>query len=527
MKRIVSIMLCLFLLLAVSPAALAAKKPKEKGFKAFIATDIHHSVVKSVPKVDGEYHYYDNLGLTPTLAPFLLDEFLKQAAKSDTDYVFLTGDLADISDRAQAKQVAKKLAVFEKTSGKKVFVINGNHDTDNTGTGGKNAVTYQAFKEIYARFGYNEALAVHKKSCSYTADLKNGYRLIAIDAVVRPGEGGGTIYPALEKWIRAQAAKAKKDGVHLVALMHHPLMNHFTMMSKLLPLFVISNSDEACRLFDECGIRFVFTGHFHQNDIAVYHGETDVYDIETTSLSCYPNAYRTAEFSSGKVKIRTIGIDKIDASNLPKGYTAAQRKQIKNDLPGYAYSCLQANSIQTVHNYLTAEKVSGMLGISDPTMIKALDELLAALSEGFDLPLYGKKNSIESYAKEAGLTLPKTKYKTMDDAVAAFIAAQLSGDENIDAASPLFRVLLVGVTAILRHEAAKKVSPLTDAGTVRALGKAANAALSKLGFNDSTQTLGKKISADALLDLVLPKLEPLLVGLSIDKEPADNNVTLR
>ena len=207
-------------------------------------------------------------------------------------------------------------------------------------------------------------------------------------------------------------------------------------------------------------------------------------------------------FSSSKVKIRTVPIQKIETSNLPKGYTAAQKKQIKNDLSGYAYSCLQANSIQTVHGYLTAEKVSGMLGISDPTVLNALDELLAALSEGFDLPLYGKKNSIEAYAKEAGLTLPKTKYKTMDDAVAAFIAAQLSGDEKVDADSPLFRVLLVGVTAILRHEAAKKVSPLTDAGTVRALSKAASAVLSKLGFNDSTQTLGKKISADALLDLI-------------------------
>lgn len=530
MKKLISLFLCLCLILTLTPAFSLAGKTDADGFKAFIATDIHHSVVESVPKENGEYVYCNSLGLTPTLAPALLDEFLRQAAESDTDYVFLTGDLADIPDIAQAKKVAQKLARFEKSTKKKVFVINGNHDVDYTGKAAPGRVTVKDFKKIYAKLGYNEALCVDKNTCSYTAQLKGGYRLIAIDAVDRPGEGGATVTPKLAKWIRAQAADAKKHGQKLVALMHHPLMNHFTLMSKLLPIFVVSNSEEACKLFAECDIGLVFTGHFHQNDIAVYHGERDVYDAETTSLSCYPNAYRTLTFKNGSADIRTVGIERIDTSNLPKGYTKAMKKQIKTDLSGYAYERLVEDSTKRIHSYLSAEKVGGMLGLTDPLSQRALELLLSALDKGFDLPLYGKKNSVYAYAKEIGLKIPKSGYRTLNDAACAFIAAQFSGDEHFDTKSPLFRVLFYGVISILSHEATKSANPAVNAAVQAALLQAGAVLLQKLQFEMEAKLLLSVVRSSTnpqvMLNTLMSAAEPLFVGLTMDREPQDNNVVL-
>ncbi len=529
MKKTISLLLCFALLLGSLCISSFASNKNTRGFCAYVATDIHHSVVDSVPVVDGKKVYYDNLGLTPTLAPMLLDELLLQTSRSDADYLFLTGDLADIPDKAQAKAVAKKLVQFEKSSGKTVFVINGNHDIDHERVN-SDGMTRKAFKKIYKNLGYSEALCVDSATCSYTAELKNGWRLLAIDALDIPGDGGATITPALERWIRTQADKAKKDGKRLVALMHHPLMEHFTLMKKLLPIFVVSNSEQACRLFDECGIETVFTGHFHQNDIAVYHGSGDVYDIETTSLSCYPNAYRAVRFSEDRLKISTIPIEKIDTSKLPKGYTKAQRKQIESDLSGYAYDCLKKDSVSKVHSYLSAQKVGGMLGISNPALLRVLDRFLSAVAKDFERPLYGKGETIERFARRAGLILPKTDYATLDDAAAAFIAAVLSGDENFDTSSPLFRVALIGAVAILHHELLKTPDPLA---LTSALTKGYDACIDAVqtsaplkAFLRFEETVRARLGTEPLPDLLLNRLEPLFVGLTMDKAPADSNVSL-
>ena len=528
MKKTISLLLSAALLLSCFCVSPVAAKKEAPSFRALVATDIHHSVVDSVPVVDGKRFYYDNLGLTPTLAPMLLDELLLQTSRSDADFLFLTGDLADKPDRAQAKTLAKKLVRFEKGSGKKVFVINGNHDIDYTRQN-SDAVTRKAFKKIYHDLGYSEALCVDTATCSYTAELKNGWRLLAIDALNIPGDGGAVVTPALERWIRTQAETAKKDGKRLVALLHHPLMEHFTLMKKLLPVFVVSNSEQACRLFDECGIETVFTGHFHQNDIAVFHGAHDVFDIETTSLSCYPNAYRAVRFAPDRLDISTIPIEKIDTALLPKGYTKAQRKQIETDLASYAYDCLRKDSIVQVHSYLSAQKLGGLLGISNPALLRVLDKVLSAVAKDFALPLYGEGETVQSFAKRARLTLPKTDYATLDDAAAAFIAAVLSGDENFDTNSPLFRLALVGAVAIFHHELMK--TPDAFALT-RAIGKGLDAMLDAAESSKTARTAVRLreemriwLGLEPLPELLLRKLEPLLVGLTVDKAPADNNVS--
>ena len=526
MKKLTALLLCLCLLL---PCFALTSAAANKGFKACVATDIHYSAVDEVPKVDGEYEYYNSLGLMPTLAPRFLDEFLKKAAASDADYVFLCGDITDISDRTQARAAAKVLARFEKKTGKQVFLINGNHDLVYAGKPDKTQLSRAAFRKIYARFGFDEALVKDTATCSYTADLKNGYRLIAIDAVDIPGEGGATITPALADWIKAQAAAAKKDGVQLVAIMHHPLMEHFTLMKTLLPIFVVSNSEEACALVDDCDIRCVFTGHFHQNDVAVYQGKGSVYDIQTTSLSCYPTAFREATFKGKSLKLHTVTIDSISTENLPKGYTAAQKQVMEKDLSAFMYNSVVKDSGATVKGYLNADLVRSKLkltGIKTPL----LNALIDGVAEGFDLPLYGKKGSVEAYAKKLGLTLPKTEYATMNELAGAFIAAQFAGDEAFTTDTPLFRAVLYGALALLARSADRtfgkgglsKVFALLETAS----GKASSAPLvSDLAARWNSMFNGK-FTRDPMTPL-LQQLEPVFVGLTVDKPPADNEVTLQ
>jgi hypothetical protein len=102
-------------------------------------------------------------------------------------------------------------------------------------------------------------------------------------------------------------------------MMHHGLTEHFTgqstMMMGIFKDYVIDNWTWLRDTLAAHGMKTVFTGHFHANDITERVTPTGsfVYDIETGSTVTWPCPFRSISLSPERIlNISTSHIDKID-----------------------------------------------------------------------------------------------------------------------------------------------------------------------------------------------------------------------
>lgn len=501
MKKVLCFLLSLSLLCSMLVFGAAAK---DDPLRLIVASDLHWRNDKEVTS-DRFFHPRDSLGQLTALTPLIVDRFLKDAAASDADCLLLSGDLTDSGSLQDAASFAAILASFEEKTGKQVFVINGNHDVDMQDDVPAYAMDHVQFREIYRQFGYDEALAVDDATSSYAVDLKDGYRLLAINSNEWNGGGSGAISDALLKWITVQVKDAKKAGKKIIVMMHHELMQHYSLETTMDDFYTVKNYKKMCRLFDKWNIRVTFTGHHHLGDVAVYEGVHRIYDVNTPALSCYPLRYRYATFTDKDVILESRTIDKLDTANIAPGYSDAQKEMIANDPVGYAYGCMEDSLIEDyIRNFENADRLIDTLGLEpDNILAKAIKRIYP---DNLLIPLYGEGETVEAKAKAMGIKLPQSDYETVGDLITAFYAGLAHGDEALGGNSTEGKLVLDTVYTLLAAKAAKE-SP----------------ALQKLLSTKILAWLGLKqvdnIFTRGALDLILN-------GLMIDKAPGDNNVTL-
>ena len=493
MKKTLCILLSLVMLF--SSFTLCADAAGDE-LKVLVTSDTHWHDVGSVDP-DGFYRPRADMGQMTALTPLIFDRFLQDAAASDADFVFISGDLTD-SGSDDALAFAAILAAFEDATGKQVFVVPGNHDVHM----GDDPDDHLRFRSVYARFGWDEALAVHEATSSYTADLKNGYRLLAINS--NKAGGGGLITDDLMAWMETQAKQAQQDGKKLIAMMHHHLMEHFTLEQRIDGFYILDNYKEVCEKFDEWNVRVTFTGHLHWGDIAAYQGKHILYDATTCSLSTYPLTYRDVTFTDDEIIFKSRQIDSLDVTDIVPGYSEEQKDMIANDPVGYAYGC-QADSLETdyIGRFVDPEALIGLLGL-EPDSVGA--QAVRRIMPDVLIPLYGEGETVEAMAKALGYDLPESGYETVGDLIVAFWAAMVRGDEDLGGSSTEGRLFLDAAYALFAAKAAQE-SP-----AVRALLSAKVVAL--LGLKKIDNIFTRKA-----FDLIL-------TGLTVDKAPADNDVTL-
>lgn len=501
MKKVLCFLLSLSLLCSVLVFGAAAK---DDPLRLIVASDLHWIDDKEVTS-DRFFHPRDSLGQLSSLTPLIVNRFLKDAAASDADCLLLTGDLTDSGSLQDAAAFAAILALFEEKTGKQVFVINGNHDVDMQDDVPAYAMDHVQFREIYRQFGYDEALAVDGATSSYAVDLKDGYRLLAINSNEWNGGGSGAISDALLAWIQSQVKAAKKDGKKIIAMMHHELMEHYSLEVTMDDFYTLKNYKKMCRLFDKWNIRVTFTGHHHLSDVAVYEGIHRIYDVNTPALSCYPLCYRYAAFTDKDVTLESRTIEQLDVTGIPSGYSDAQKEMIANDPVGYAYGCMEDSLIEDyIRGFVNADQLIDTLGLAqDNFLAKAIKRILP---ENILIPLYGEGETVEAKAKAMGIKLPQSDYKTVDDLITAFYAGLAHGDEQLGGNSTTGKLVLDAVYVLLAARAAEE-SPV----------------IQKLLSSKILAWLGLK-SVDNLF--TRGALDLILNGLMIDKAPGDCNVTL-
>lgn len=330
----------------------------------------------------------------------LLKKALKLASQNESSYLLIPGDLTkdgELLSHLEVRDILKSWLDKDKDRG--IFLIPGNHDINNyQAYDYKNLkpaqnISPKDFFDIYD-FSYkknvinfykdnpyfkNHLKNINKKYkrekkysyygqgyLSYVARLdenlenENSISLIFLDSSIyscdweqNNKDGKNNVVGALDKnlmkWALDEIALAKKRKDMIFVIAHHALIPNFRNQKLVLGPFIIKNWNKAYEDVDKRidgklpiealaneDVKFVFTGHLHENGTAKYKSPKDneIFNIQTGSTVTYPLPIRqiyayddTDEFSGFSLSMKTQLIKSFDFINL-KG----EKVEVKNSI---------------------------------------------------------------------------------------------------------------------------------------------------------------------------------------------------
>jgi hypothetical protein len=246
----------------------------------------------------------------------IMETAISEIEKSDAGLVFVTGDLTKDGEKFNHLKMAEYLHRLE-SSGKKVFVVPGNHDIKNPDaykyfTDKAERVpniTADEFTEIYSDFGFAEAIKKDPGSLSYVCEPLPGLWILGLDAC-RYRENPETGHPVTSgkfskesiKWIGSVLAEAKSSNKAVITLIHHGVVEHYKKQHKFYGEYLVDDYKEIAEMLAENGARVAFTGHFHAQDMSIrrFKDGAFILDVETGSMVTYPCPYRIVTINSNQ-----------------------------------------------------------------------------------------------------------------------------------------------------------------------------------------------------------------------------------
>jgi 3',5'-cyclic AMP phosphodiesterase CpdA len=294
-------------------------------------------------------------------APEILDSAITSVKGLKDIIVLMPGDLTKDGEKSSHELAASYLAQL-KAAGKKVYVVPGNHDILNglsvkyvgDGTERVPNITADQFAQIYADYGFKDALQRDPNSLSYVAEPQPGLWLLALDACLykqnvegKESVTDGKFSPQTLAWIENVLGQAAKENKAVVVMMHHNIMEHYPSQEKNYGAWIVDDYEQVAKLFANYNARLVFTGHFHAQDITEKKYDDNgkyVFDIETGSLVTYPCP----------IRVVTIGKDQVATS---RDELVTSIKSHPTDFPAYAKQYLLDGMTEYISRIVQGYKV--------------------------------------------------------------------------------------------------------------------------------------------------------------------------
>ncbi len=302
----------------------------------------------------------------------LMEAALSSIIASDAEFVLVPGDLTKDGELINHKIMAGFLSEIE-NSGKKVFVVPGNHDINNPA-----AVRYSGdqtervqtaspaeFAENYAAFGFGEAILKDSNSLSYVAEPVDGIWLLGLDACrykENPPAGhpitSGEFSRETMVWLEQVLMDARNQNKAVLTMMHHGAVEHYKDQKKLYGEYVVDGYKKVSALLAEYGARLVFTGHFHAQDITIerFGDNKFVIDVETGSLVTWPCPVRTVSISSDQMlKVQS---DYITSLPSKPGFEEYSKKYVHDGISGIAANTLIGMKVDSTESWALSGQVA-------------------------------------------------------------------------------------------------------------------------------------------------------------------------
>ena len=306
--------------------------------------------------------YLDDDRKLLTLSEEIIAAAMEKISRENVRFVLIPGDMTKDGERINHEGVVKTLKKLE-SSRLKVYAVPGNHDINNG-----DAARYEGdetkpvpgindmdFRVLYHEFGYKDAIATDKESLSYILEPEKELWLMGLDSCkwkenkpLSHPHTDGSFSPSTLAWIESQLILAKKEKKAVIVFMHHGIMEHYPANKKFYGKYIVDNDETVAELLAAYGVRMVFTGHYHAQDITKKEFKDSgnfIFDIETGSLVTAPCPYRIVEIKNGRsAVIKSIFIDSIPS--------------MKDKFSGYAYDYVFNGTITMANAALDGYRVS-------------------------------------------------------------------------------------------------------------------------------------------------------------------------
>lgn len=230
----------------------------------------------------------------------IIDSAFEQIASSDTEAVFILGDVTNDGEMASHLEFRDKLYSLKKS--KPVYIITATHDWCNDGNPRRYegdcvsndvpVMLAEDLPEFYKDFGPEQAIdkfITHIGTICYTVQLSDKVRVLCLNDDKNEEMHAGFSEDCF-KWIEKQIKDANENGMLIIGIMHHLLMPHSSRLICVGSVCVANREVVASRLAD-AGLRCMLVGHSHiqaTDKFTSPNGNT-ITEINVGSLCGYPS----------------------------------------------------------------------------------------------------------------------------------------------------------------------------------------------------------------------------------------------
>ena len=319
--------------------------------------------------VIADIHVYDtNLGTTGqayqtylagdrkliTESEAILESLVDRLKTMALNFVLVAGDLTKDGEKDSHDLVAAYFAELE-DAGIEVYVVPGNHDVANPYAFSYDGdiptpvatVSAEAFAMVYGDYGYDEAMERDDHSLSYLVELNETLWLLALDAC-RYAENtdypvtGGLFSDETLTWAKSKLDVAVERGIEVLGMMHHGILEHFGVQNLLFPGYVVEDYQNVATELAAHGLKIMFTGHFHAQDIIkLMTDDGFLFDIETGSTVTSPCPFRTIQITDqNKLTITSHRVQSIEADLSGVSFPVYAQNHLRSGITGIVTAIL-------------------------------------------------------------------------------------------------------------------------------------------------------------------------------------------
>ncbi|BAQ61173.1 lipoprotein precursor [Geminocystis sp. NIES-3708] len=258
-----------------------------------VASDLHIALPETIDNNANRFH------LTQFSIP-ALEVVLEHLSTLNLDFLLLPGDLTQDGEKVNHRWLQAKLATLPY----RVYVIPGNHDVPSF-QGNDKTIAFDDFPYYYQQFGYKNT-----KLLDYTCEIAEGLQLVALNSNQFNSEEKqlGCLTDNQFIWLEETLSNVTDKLVFL--MIHHNVIEHLPQQSDhiLGQRYMLDNAPRLLSILEKYGVKFIFTGHLHIQDISTYKG---IYEITTGSLITYPHPYRILELKDNQLIIESYRITQL------------------------------------------------------------------------------------------------------------------------------------------------------------------------------------------------------------------------
>lgn len=268
-------------------------------FKFAVASDLHIALPNTILNTASRFHLVE-----VSIPAFEL--VLEHLAELNIDFLLIPGDLTQDGEPENHAWLSERLAGLPYP----VYVIPGNHDVPVLQKSDR-SIGWQEFPHYYTRCGYDNPEQIY-----YSHQILPGVRLIGLNSNQFDSDGKqlGRLDEAQLNWLKEQLANPTEELVLLT--IHHNAIEHLPgqATNPLGRRYMLENAPELLEILQKAGVKLIFTGHLHVQDIAEQDG---IYEITTGSLVSYPHPYRIIDVSTDELGRQSLEIKSYFIKSVP------------------------------------------------------------------------------------------------------------------------------------------------------------------------------------------------------------------